>query len=96
MVDRCRNRSSWCPPCWTEDDIAMVDALGRHSNAQRLDDFLVQGARCGWCTHPIRLRGYVLGEGGRVVFSTNSFPDSVVLKACGSLLEPRCPSCATL
>lgn len=78
------------------DDIAMVHALGRHASARRLEDFLVQGARCGWCSHPIRLRGYVLAESGRVVFCSNGFPDNVVLKACGSRSELQCPSCATL
>jgi hypothetical protein len=80
-----------------EEDSAMLHALGRHSNAHRLGDFLAQGARCGWCAHPIRLRGYVLGGQDRpVVFSSHGFPDNVVLKACGSRSELRCPSCATL
>jgi len=80
-----------------EDDMQMLHAIGRHSRARRLDDFLAQGARCGWCAHPIRLRGYVLAkEDGRVVFSSRRFPDNVVLKACGSRSELRCPSCATL
>lgn len=80
-----------------EDDMRMLNAIGRHSSAGRLDDFLAQGARCGWCAHPIRLRGYVLGkEDGRVVVSSHQFPDNVLLKACGSRSELRCPSCATL
>ena len=80
-----------------EDDVAMLHALERHVSAHRLDDFLAQGARCGWCAHPIRLRGYVLGgEERRVVFSSHAFPDNVVLKACGSRSELRCPSCAVL
>jgi hypothetical protein len=80
-----------------DDDIAMVSALGRHTSAHRLDDFLAQGARCGWCAHPVRLRGYVLaGDDRRVVFSSHAFPDNVVLKACGSRSELRCPSCARL
>ncbi len=80
-----------------EDDMQMLSAIGRHASARRLDDFLAQGARCGWCAHPIRLRGYVLGNGdGRVVFSSHEFPDNVVLKACGSRSELRCPSCAAL
>ena len=78
------------------DDIAMLHALGRHANAHRLEDFLKQGARCRWCAHPIRLRGYVLGDQGKVVFASHDFPDNVVLKACGSRSELRCPSCATL
>jgi hypothetical protein len=80
-----------------EDDVAMLHALGRHSSAHRLDEFIAQGARCGWCAHPIRLRGYVLGgEERRMVFSSHGFPDNVVLKACGSRSELRCPSCAVL
>jgi hypothetical protein len=80
-----------------EDDVAMLHALGRHSSARRLDGFLAQGTRCGWCAHPIRLRGYVIGgEDRRVLFSSHEFPDNVVLKACGSRSELRCPSCAVL
>ena len=79
-----------------EDDVAMLHALGRHANGHRLEDFLAQGARCRWCAHPIRLRGYVLGDQGKVVFSSHDFPDNVILKACGSRSELRCPSCATL
>ena len=36
------------------------------------------------------------GDDGRIVFSSHEFPDNVVLKACGSRSELRCPSCATL
>jgi hypothetical protein len=80
-----------------EHDTAMLYAPGRHASARRLPDFLAQGTRCGWCAHPVRLRGYVLrGDDGRVVFSSKTFPDNVVLKACGSRSELRCPSCATL
>ncbi len=78
-----------------EDDVAMLHALGRHANGHRLEDFLAQGARCRWCAHPIGLRGYVLGDQGKVVFSSHNFPDNVILKACGSRSELRC-SCATL
>ena len=75
----------------------MLHAIGRHSSARRLDDFMAQGARCGWCAHPIRLRGYVLAKmDGRLVVSSHEFPDNVILKACGSRSELRCPSCATL
>lgn len=80
-----------------EDDMQMLHSIVRHSSARRLDDFLAQGARCGWCAHPIRLRGYVLGkDDGRVVVSSHQFPDNVLLKACGSRSELRCPSCAAL
>ncbi len=80
-----------------EEDTQMLFAVGRQARARRLDDFLSQGARCGWCAHPIRLRGYVLNKvDGRVVFASYRFPGNVVLKACGSRSELWCPSCATL
>jgi hypothetical protein len=79
-----------------EGDLAMLHAIGRHSSVHCLDDFLTQGERCRWCSHPIRLRGHVLDSDGRIVFSSHAFPDNVVLKACGSRSELRCPSCATL
>jgi hypothetical protein len=81
---------------WDEEDLAMLHALGRHRQAHRIDEFMAQGARCGWCACPIRLRGYVLDGDRRVVFSSQGFPDNVVLKACGSRSELRCPACATL
>jgi hypothetical protein len=81
----------------SRDDLAMLHAIGRHASEHQLDRFLAQGARCGWCAHPIRLRGYVLAsEDHRVVFSSGDFPNNVVLKACGSRSELRCPSCATI
>ncbi len=48
---------------------------------------------------PIRLRGFVVsGRPGEqaVTFSSASLPDGVVLKACGSRSEIRCPSCAAI
>jgi hypothetical protein len=77
----------------------MVEALWRHSRRNRLSDFLDQGAACGWCRHPIRLRGYASTEtdGERtIVFSSTSLPDGVVLKACGSRSELQCPACAAI
>jgi hypothetical protein len=57
-----------------EEDLAMLHALGRHGQAHRIDDFMAQGERCGWCACPIRLRGYVLDQDRRVVFSSHGFP----------------------
>ena len=77
----------------------MVEALWRHSGRKQLGDFLDQGAGCGWCRHPIRLRGYASTEtdGERtIVFSSTSLPDGVVLKACGSRSELQCPACAAV
>jgi hypothetical protein len=80
-----------------EDDIAMLHAIGRRVSDHQLDEFLAQGAHCGWCAHPIRLRGFVLrGDDRRIVFLSHEFPDNVILKACGSRSELRCPSCATI
>ncbi len=81
------------------DDHAMLEALARHGRRGEIHDFLAQGDRCGWCRHPIRLRGFVVsGAPGEqaVTFSSASLPDGVVLKACGSRSEIRCPSCAAV
>jgi hypothetical protein len=81
------------------DDHAMLEALVRHGRRGQLQEFLAQGDRCGWCRHPIRLRGFVVsGPAGHqtVTFSSASLPDGVVLKACGSRSEVRCPSCAAV
>jgi replication initiator protein RepSA len=77
----------------------MLEAIVRHGRRGQIDDFLAQGDRCGWCRHPIRLRGFVVsGPSGveTVTFSSASLPDGVVLKACGSRSEVRCPSCAAV
>ena len=81
------------------EDTAMLEALGRHGRRHQLDDFLAQGERCGWCRHPIRLRGYASAgtdSESTVVFSSASLPDGVVLKACGSRSELQCPACAAV
>ncbi len=56
-------------------------------------------ARAGYCHHPIRLAGRVehadrtTGE-IRIVYDSDREPDGVLLKACGTRRESRCPSCA--
>jgi Replication initiator protein, pSAM2 len=56
-------------------------------------------AQAGYCHHPIRLRGRVeqadqpTGE-LRTVYDSGREPDGVLLKACGTRRESRCPSCA--
>jgi Replication initiator protein, pSAM2 len=57
-------------------------------------------AQAGYCHHPIRLAGRVehadrqTGE-VRPVYDSGREPDGVLLKACGTRRESRCPSCAT-
>ena len=87
------------PPDLTADDWEMVRAVGRRLRARQFDDFTTQGEGCGWCRHPIRLRGAVITRTGgeRVrIFSTGRLPDGVFLKACGTRRETRCPSCAAV
>jgi hypothetical protein len=56
-------------------------------------------AQTGYCHHPIRLAGRVdhadrqTGE-VRTVYDSGREPDGVLLKACGTRRESRCPSCA--
>jgi hypothetical protein len=56
-------------------------------------------AQAGYCHHPIRLAGRIehadrtTGE-VRQVYDSEREPDGVLLKACGTRRESRCPSCA--
>jgi hypothetical protein len=56
-------------------------------------------AQAGYCHHPLRLVGRVeqadqaTGE-VRTVYDSEREPDGVLLKACGTRRESRCPSCA--
>jgi hypothetical protein len=56
-------------------------------------------AQAGYCHHPIRLAGRVehadrtTGE-VRTVYDSGREPDGLLLKACGTRRESRCPSCA--
>jgi hypothetical protein len=58
-------------------------------------------AQAGYCHHPIRLAGRVehadraTGE-IRQVYDSGREPDGVLLKACGTRRESRCPSCAAI
>jgi len=75
-----------------------VEALMARLRAGEIEDFLRQGENCVWCRHPVRLRGRQVAVDAaavrRIVFSSRSQPDGVVLKACGNRRETRCPSCA--
>jgi hypothetical protein len=56
-------------------------------------------AQAGYCHHPIRLAGRIehadptTGE-VRQVYDSEREPDGVLLKACGTRRESKCPSCA--
>jgi hypothetical protein len=56
-------------------------------------------AQAGYCHHPIRLAGRIehadrqSGE-VRQMYDSEREPDGVLLKACGTRRESRCPSCA--
>ena len=58
-------------------------------------------AQASYCHHPIRLAGRVeqadrtTGE-VRTVYDSDREPDGVLLKACGTRRESRCPSCAAI
>ena len=81
-------------------DARFVDAVvARTGTAESLERFRTQGEGCGWCTNPIRLKGTqtrVNRQTGEVVgsYSTDSEPDGVLLKSCGTRRATRCPSCA--
>jgi hypothetical protein len=72
----------------------VVDRAG-----QGYDRWMELVAQAGYCHHPIRLAGRVdhadrtTGE-IRSVYDSEREPDGVLLKACGTRRESRCPSCA--
>jgi hypothetical protein len=74
----------------------VVDRAG-----QGYDRWMELVAQAGYCHHPIRLAGRVdhadqqTGE-VRQVYSSDREPDGVLLKACGTRRESRCPSCAAI
>ena len=95
---KCHSR----PPWWAMDvHPAVMEALVRRCEDGQIGPFLAQGDGCGWCRHPVRLRGHqdavdtVTGS-RTVVFSSASAPDGVVLKGCGNRRQSRCRTCATI
>lgn len=71
----------------------IVDRAGRPD----FDRWAEQVARCGHCSRPVRLRGRVEHrsvDGRRVVYSTDSEPDGVLLIRCGNRRAAVCPSCS--
>jgi hypothetical protein len=81
------------------DDGVLNGVFARASNRESFERFSAQGESCGWCSHPIRLVGSqtrVDRSTGEILctYSTDSEPDGVLLKACGTRRATRCPSCA--
>jgi len=79
----------------------VVEAVVRRIEADEIVAFLAQGKSCGWCRHPVRLKGARVAvdhdtEERIPVFDSADCPDGVVLKACGNRRETRCPSCAAV
>ncbi|MFZ0119334.1 MAG: replication initiator [Pseudonocardiaceae bacterium] len=61
------------------------------------DRWAEQVARCGHCSHPVRLRGRVEHRsptGRRAVYSTDGEPDRVLLIRCGNRRAAVCPPCS--
>jgi hypothetical protein len=86
-------------PELSADDWDMIRSIGRQIATKQFDAFQNQGVGCGWCRHPIRVRGSVTVDDGtvrRLVFNTATLPGGVALKACGSRRETRCPACAAV
>jgi hypothetical protein len=81
------------------EDWQMIRSIGRRISLEQFEAFQEQGQQCGWCRHPIRIRGTVVDHSGDTPllrFSTASLPDGVTLKGCGSTRETCCPACAAV
>jgi len=85
----------------TMDDRLITAVVERMADPDGYAAFRSEGEHCGWCRQPVRLRGrvsatdIVTGE-HEVLFSSSSTPSGVLLKACGTRRETRCPSCARI
>ena len=47
-----------------EDWGEMFRSIGRRIDRQQFEAFQAQGEQCGWCRHPIRIRGTVIDHAG--------------------------------
>jgi hypothetical protein len=74
-----------------------VDEIVTRAGRQNFDRWAEQVARCGYCSHPVRLRGRVehrSPSSQRVAYSTDGEPDRVLLIRCGNRRAAVCPSCS--
>jgi hypothetical protein len=77
----------------------VTDLCARAGNPHHYAQWQRQVRNAGYCQHPVRLVGGVnhidttSGE-AITVFDTDSEPDRLLLKACGTRRAARCPPCA--
>jgi hypothetical protein len=74
-----------------------VEEIVRRVERPDFDRWAEQVARCGHCSHPVRLRGRIehrSADGRRVAYSTECEPDRVLLIRCGNRRAAVCPSCS--
>ena len=74
-----------------------VEEIVRRAERPDFERWAEQVARCGHCSHPVRLRGRIehqSADGRRVAYSTESEPDRVLLIRCGNRRAAVCPSCS--
>lgn len=79
-----------------DDRFGLLDRAAKPGFGRWLD----AAARARGCTRPVRLRGEVLtvsASTGAVLerFSTDTLPDNVLYKPCGTRIASLCPACAT-
>jgi replication initiator protein RepSA len=74
-----------------------VEEIVSRAGRPDFDRWADQVARCGYCSRPVRLRGYIEHRttGGRTVsYSTATEPDRVLLVRCRNRRASVCPSCS--
>jgi hypothetical protein len=74
-----------------------VEEIVTRAGRPDFDRWAEQVARCGHCSHPVRLRGRVehrSSHGRQVAYSTEGEPDRVLLIRCGNRRAAVCPSCS--
>ena len=75
----------------------VVEQIVTRAGRPDFDRWAEQVARCGHCSHPVRLRGRVEHRSStdrRVAYSTDGEPDRVLLIRCGNRRAAVCPSCS--
>jgi hypothetical protein len=77
---------------------ATVAEMGARAGRDDFDRWQVQARSCGYCAHPIRLRGGTVtrtGDGQLVsAYHSAAEPDGIVYVRCGNRRSAVCPSCS--